>query len=86
MTRRNAEKCCEVMAEINTNFEKWCFDKGYAYIDKIYGCFAIHTSQINPRSVLREYRKTVGFTDDDYKWWFRNYSYHYGDFFENSTI
>lgn len=86
MTKRNAEKCCEVMAEMNTNFEKWCFEKGYAHIDPIYKCFVINTYKINPRSILREYRKTVGFTHDDYTWWFKHYSFHYGEFDETSTI
>lgn len=86
MTRRNAEKCCEIMAEINPDFEKWCFEKGYAHIDIIYKCFAINIHKINPRSVLREYRKTVGFTEENYTYWHKNYSFHYGIFHECSTI
>jgi hypothetical protein len=85
MTKRNAEKCCEVMAELNDHFEKWCYEKGYAWTHPIYDCFAIKGG-INPRVILREYRKTYGFTADQYRYWFKHYSFHYGDFDKNSTI
>ena len=84
MINRNAIKFCEVMADINDHFDKWCLDHNYARIDTIYGCWRLHLTPA--RKVLTEYLKQYKFTAEQYRYWNQNYAFHYGEMHANSKI
>ena len=75
MTKSCAVRFGEYIAENNEHFDTWCREKNYAHTN-MYGGFELYIW--SARQAISEYRKTFGFTDAEYRYWNKNYGWHYG--------
>ena len=76
MTKTNAVRFGEFIAENNAHFEMWCKTRNYGHIDTIYGHFTLYAR--TARKAIAEYRKMFGFSDTEYRDWNKTYGWHYG--------
>jgi hypothetical protein len=75
MTKMNAIRFGEYIAENNNHFDEWCRQNHYAHTN-MYGAFAMYP--LSARKALSEYRKAFGFTESEYRNWNKDWGWHYG--------